>query len=112
VIYDHSIATMAMAELLVMSNDVINLQSCVSDAVKLCLRAQNDGFGWRYGIKPGANDTSVTGWMVLALKTAKNARLKEIPKDEYTRAFARPLNLVQPARANAEQRRRATSHRG
>ncbi len=89
-IYDHSIATMAMAELLVMSNDVIGLKKPVTDAIKLCLHSQNDGFGWRYGIKPGDNDTSVTGWMVLALKTAKNARL-DIPKEAYERAFAGAL---------------------
>jgi len=90
-IYDHSIATMAMGELLVMSNDVIGLKSSVTDAVKLILRAQNDGRGWRYGIKPGDNDTSVTGWMVLALKTAKQARL-DIPKEEFDRAFAGAIN--------------------
>ncbi len=89
-IYDHAIATLAMAELLVMSGDVIGLRKPVADAVKLCLHAQNDGFGWRYGIRPGDNDTSVTGWMVLALKTAKNARL-DIPKEAYERAFAGAL---------------------
>lgn len=89
-IYDHAIATMAMAELLVMSNDLIALKKPVSDAVKLILRSQNDGFGWRYGIKPGDNDTSVTGWMILALKTAKNANL-DIPKEEYERAFGGAL---------------------
>jgi len=46
-IYDHAIATMAMAELLAMSGDVINLKRSVTDAVKLCLRAQNSGFGWK-----------------------------------------------------------------
>jgi hypothetical protein len=90
-IYDHSIATMAMGELLVMSSDVITLKRSVEDAVKLCLYAQNEGFGWRYGIKPADNDTSVTGWMVLALKTAKNARLG-IPKDEFDRAFKGALH--------------------
>lgn len=86
-IYSHAIATMAMCELYVMSNDTLGLKKSVSAAVKLCLRAQNDGRGWRYGIKPGDNDTSVTGWMVLALKTAKNANLG-IPKEEFHRAFS------------------------
>jgi hypothetical protein len=86
-IYDHAIATMAMAELLVMSNDVLGLRQSVKSAVELILRAQNDGFGWRYGVKPAENDTSVTGWMVLALKTAKHARIG-IPESEIDRAFA------------------------
>ena len=92
-IYNHAIATMALCELYVLTRDVY-LKKPVTDAVKLCLRAQNEGRGWRYGIKPGDNDTSVTGWMVLALKTATNARssLTEdaplgIPKEEYERAF-------------------------
>lgn len=98
-IYDHSIATMAMAELLVMSNDVIGLKRSVTDAVRLCLRARNEGFGWRYGIKPAENDTSVTGWMVLALKTAKNARLG-IPRSEFDRAFAGALRWFDRATAS------------
>ena len=98
-IYDHSIATMAMGELLVMSNDIIGLKRSVTDSVKLCLRAQNDGFGWRYGMRPGDNDTSVTGWMVLALKTAKNARL-DIPKTEFDRAFKGALNWFDRATAS------------
>jgi hypothetical protein len=98
-IYNHSIATMAMAELLVMSNDIITLKDSVTDAVKLCLNAQNDGFGWRYGIKPGDNDTSVTGWMVLALKTAKNARL-DIPKEDFDRAFGGALSWFERATAS------------
>ena len=88
-IYNHAIATLAMAELLVMSGDVIGLKKSVTDAVKLCLRAQNDERGWRYGIKPGDSDTSVTGWMVLALKTAKNADLdtSDISPDQYKGAL-------------------------
>ncbi len=96
--YDHAIATMAMGELLVMSGDVIGLKKSVTDAVKLILRAQNDGFGWRYELKSGDNDTSVTGWMVLALKTAKNARL-DIPKSDYERAFAGALTWFNRATA-------------
>jgi hypothetical protein len=97
-IYDHAIATMAMGELLAMSNDVIGLKRSVTDAVKLILRAQNDGYGWRYEPKFGDNDTSVTGWMVLALKTAKNCRL-DIPRSAYDSAFAGALNWFNRATA-------------
>ncbi len=89
-IYDHAIATMAMGELLVMTGDELNLRRSLTDAVKLCLHAQNNGYGWKYGIKPGRNDTSVTGWMVLALKTAKNADLN-FPDSDYKKAFAGAL---------------------
>lgn len=97
-IYDHAIATLAMTELLVLSRDVIALRRPVESAVRLCLRAQNDGFGWRYGVQPGGNDTSVTGWMVLALKTARLADLP-IPQAEYDRAFAGALSWLDRATA-------------
>ncbi len=72
--YDHAIATMAMAELLTLSGDKLVLTRTVEDAAMFCIRAQNEGRGWRYGVKPGNNDTSVTGWMVLALKTVITCR--------------------------------------
>ena len=99
-IYDHAIATMAMGELLAMSNDVIGLRRSVTNAAKPCLHSQNAGYGWKYGIKPGRNDTSVTDWMVLALKTAKNARL-DIPQDEYARAFRGALAWLDRATSRA-----------
>ena len=94
--YNHSIATMAMAELLLMSGDELRLKRSVRSAVELCLRAQNEGKAWRYGLRPGNNDTSVTGWMVLALKTAKNCNLG-LPKDEYKRAFRGALDWFEYA---------------
>ena len=97
-IYDHAIATMAMAELLVMSNDKLTLRRPVEKAIKLILRSQNDKFGWRYKYRNGENDTSVTGWMVLALKTAKNARLR-IPQEDFKRAFGGALNWFDRATA-------------
>jgi hypothetical protein len=90
-IYDHALATLAMGELLNMSQDVIGLERPVRNAVNLCLAARNEGFGWRYGVQPGDNDSSVTGWMVLALKTAKNARVG-IPEAAFDSAFDGALN--------------------
>ncbi len=102
-IYDHSIATMAMAELLAMSGDVLTLKKSVSDATNLCLNAQNPGWGWKYGVQPGKSDTSVTGWMVLALKTAKNCRL-DIPKERYEEAFKGALAWFERATSGATGR--------
>jgi hypothetical protein len=84
-IYDHAIANMAMAEVLLMSGD-FRLKNSVRRATLLSLRAQNPGRGWRYGIQPSHSDTSVTGWMVLALKAAKQCRIG-IPDEHFRSAF-------------------------
>ncbi len=98
-IYNHAIATMAMSELLLMSTDYLKLKKSVLDATKLCLRARNPGRGWRYGINTSHNDTSVTGWMVLALKTAKQCRIGIGPQD-YKNAFGGALDWFDYASAS------------
>jgi hypothetical protein len=92
-LYNQALATFALADLLMMSEDD-SLKPYVQKGVDYILDAQNsDGEGgWRYndykkhpealqetldGIK---NDTSVTTWMVMALKTAKGCGLKVDPK--------------------------------
>jgi hypothetical protein len=95
-IYDHAIATLAMAEALLLSSDVIGLKASVRNAVELCLAAQNPGRGWRYGFQPGDSDVSASGWMVLALKTAKGLRLG-IPEESFERAFEGALSYFRAA---------------
>lgn len=73
-IYNHAICTMAVAEIYAMTADPV-LRPMVARATDFILRAQNPGLGWRYGVQPGDNDTSVTGWMVLALHTVHVAGL-------------------------------------
>jgi hypothetical protein len=65
-VYNHSICAMAVAEAYGLSLDPV-LKPMADKAVEFILKAQNPGFGWRYGVQPGINDSSVTGWMVLAL---------------------------------------------
>lgn len=89
-IYNHAIATMALAELLVLSRDRFKLPKPVDLATKYCLRSQNEGYGWKYEYRSGKNDTSVTGWMVLALKTSKacaDFRLIKTDKAEFKKHF-------------------------
>lgn len=87
-IYNHAIGTMALAETLFWSRD-FRLKKCVEEAAQFCLAFQNPGYGWKYGYRPGPNDTSVTGWMVLALKTVrscvvtKQARVDRDKIDEH-----------------------------
>ncbi|MCK6439584.1 MAG: hypothetical protein L6Q71_05220, partial [Planctomycetes bacterium] len=79
-IYNHAICAMAVIEIYIISQDRM-LKSPAQRSVDFIVNAQNPGWGWRYDIKPGVNDSSVTAWMVLALKSAKMAEL-EFPAEQ------------------------------
>lgn len=76
--YEHAVATMALAEAYALTNDPL-LHGPVQKAVEVILARQAQspadsgyGLGWDY-VKANAsrNDSSVTGWNVMALKAAK-----------------------------------------
>ncbi len=76
--YNQGIATFALAELCAMTGDQ-SLRPTVEKAVKFIVRAQQMSGGWDYtDAKTGRYDTSVTGWQVMALKSAQAAGV-EIP---------------------------------
>jgi hypothetical protein len=54
--------------------------------------SRNPYFVWRYGVKPGDNDSSVTGWMMMALKSAKL-----INEDATKRGKPKPLTIDEEA---------------
>ncbi len=72
--YEHAIATLAIAEAYAMSNDQ-RLRAPAQRGVDVILarqtRADGYGLGWDY-VQPNAarNDASVSGWNVMALKSA------------------------------------------
>ncbi len=68
--YSHGIATIAIAEAFGMTGDT-ELRAPVESAVRFIERARNRTVGgWRYD--PGqAGDTSVLGWQIMALKSAR-----------------------------------------
>jgi hypothetical protein len=75
--YEHAIATAALLEALAMSRDV-TLCGPADRAVAHLQSLQNVGpdgarLGWDYDSSTGRNDTSVTGWVVMALKDAPYA---------------------------------------
>lgn len=75
-LYSHAQATMALCELYGMSRDP-KLAEPAARAVAYCVAAQGPNGGWRYEPgKPG--DMSVTGWYMMALKTAEMAGM-EVP---------------------------------
>ncbi len=78
--YNHTICTMAIAEAYGLSGMTPSLKGPAQKAVDFLMSAQNPYLGWRYGIRPGDNDTSLTGWAVLALKSAKLSELNVPPE--------------------------------
>ena len=85
---------MALAEAVAM--DEYGAKEAAQRAVDYLARCQNPGRGWRYhnyniagtpAEEDGANDTSVTGWAVMALKSARVAKLA-VPDSAFQGASA------------------------
>ena len=77
--YDHGIASLAMIEAYGVTKDTELLRPRAIAAVEFITSAQHEEGGWRY--KPGQKgDLSVSGWMVMALASAKWSGLQV--KDE------------------------------
>jgi hypothetical protein len=68
-IYNHALCSLAMIEAYGMTGSPI-FRGSAQRALDFIALARNPYFAWRYGIKPGDNDTSVTTWMVMCLKSA------------------------------------------
>ncbi|MHC4661621.1 MAG: prenyltransferase/squalene oxidase repeat-containing protein [Planctomycetota bacterium] len=85
-IYNHALASMAMCEAFAVTRDNF-LKEPAQKAIDYIVQSQNPGYGWKYEPTNGKNDTSVTGWMVLALKAAKMAKLA-IPQSAFDGSIA------------------------
>ena len=77
-LYDHAMATIVLCEAYAMTHDEALAQPAQA-ALNFIVTAQNKtGGGWRY--TPGqAGDTSVVGWMVMALKSGHMGHLAVPP---------------------------------
>lgn len=80
-IYNHAIATLALSEAYNASGDPA-LREPLERAVEFCVKAQNPNLGWKYGIKSGRNDSSVTAWMLQALSAAQRAGV-DVPEEAF-----------------------------
>ena len=80
--YSQAQATIALCELFGMTGDQ-KLREPAQRAVLWALQAQDDGGGWRYEPRQ-TGDTSVTGWYVMALISARMAGL-DVPSDRLDR---------------------------
>ena len=82
-LYSHGIAAIALCEAYGMTQDP-DLREPAQKAIDFIVASQNkERGGWRY--TPGvSSDTSVTGWMMMALKSGELANL-EVPSDVYSK---------------------------
>lgn len=79
-LYNHSIATLALCEAYYFSKTPTRKRAA-QQAINYISRARNPYGAWRYDVPPvGDNDTSITGWMVFALKAAQDAGLTVDPQ--------------------------------
>ena len=74
--YVHALVTLCLTELAAMEPDETDARTLAIKAIGFMESAQDPhGGGWRYRPRePG--DTSVTGWQILALQSAKTAKIK------------------------------------
>jgi hypothetical protein len=72
--YNHMTAALAMTEAYGMTGSRLFRESA-QRGVDFVHQSQNPYLAWRYGVRDGDNDTSVTGWAVMVLKSAKMADL-------------------------------------
>ncbi len=85
--YAHSQATIAMCETYALTND-FSLKAPCEKAVKFLMASQHpQNGGWRYQPQNGLSmgDLSVTGWALMALHSARMAKI-DVPVDNFERA--------------------------
>jgi hypothetical protein len=90
--YVHAAASLALIEAYGMTGTEA-YRASAQKALDYIHRARNPGLGWRYGVRPGDNDTSVTGWMMLALRSAR------LVNEDAARRGQRPPPLTVEAEA-------------
>lgn len=88
--YTQGLCTIALCEILGMSRDE-RFREPAERAVDYLIRAQSSEGGWRYSPNVDS-DVSVTGWIVMALQSARMAGLK-VPPDVF-RKVENYLNRV------------------
>ncbi|MFP4055593.1 MAG: DnaJ domain-containing protein [Candidatus Brocadiia bacterium] len=82
--YCHAICALALAEAYAMTEDP-TLKESAQRAIDFIVEHQNSTGGWRYYADTMEADSSVSGWMVMALHSARIAGL-EVPEAAMDRA--------------------------
>jgi hypothetical protein len=91
--YAHAIATVALCEAAGMTRDP-NVKAKATQAVMYIVHAQGRNGSWGYtGPAPSEGDTSIVGWQIQALASAKLAEIK-FEKDKVYKAANQFLDSV------------------
>jgi len=109
--YCHAMAALALCEAYALTADQ-RLRGPAERAAGFLVKAQApNGLGWRYGPRPPMGDTSILGWAVLVLKSAKYAGIA-VPRaaesgatawlDRVTDGDSGGLARYQPTKAPSE----------
>jgi hypothetical protein len=80
--YNHTIAALALSEAYGMTA-THSFKGPAQQAIDFIVAAQNPERAWRYTKLSGDNDTSVTGWAVMALKSAELSELDVPARQAY-----------------------------
>ncbi len=92
--YSHAICTLAMTEAYALTLFPL-FKGPAQKGLEFVSKCRNPSAAWRYGVQPGDNDSSVTGWMVMAIKSGESAGLRIDPDDyEGARAFLESVTDV------------------
>lgn len=84
--YNHTICALALSEAYGLTGSNL-FKDQAQKAIDFTIASQNPGKAWRYQYKCGDNDSSVSGWAVMALKSAELSGLT-FPRTGYEGARA------------------------
>ena len=118
-VYDHAIASLALAEAYHASKNPFQKRAAQS-ALNYISRARSPYGGWRYEVpSDGETDTSITGWMIFALKAGAEAGLTVDREgfasslaylDSVTDEASGRVSYIGPERGGASSRTRENEH--
>ena len=80
-VYEHAICTYALGEYYTMTQDQ-NVKELFKQAIVYIVQGQGPGGGWMYAYDKTADDLSVSGWQIQALKAAHLSKLGIYGVDE------------------------------